>query len=120
MSTDPRHQRGRDAEGIACSYLTGHGLVPVERNWRCRHGELDLIMRDERSLVIVEVRCRLGRPATDAAASVTPRKLSKLRAAALAFMSRSGLGERMPVRLDVLAIGGDLQDPEIRWIRNIG
>lgn len=115
---DPRHRRGRDAERLACSFLRARGLTLVERNWHCRAGELDLVMLDDGILVVVEVRCRLGRPPPDAAASVSPRKRKKLRAAAAAYLARSGLGDSLPVRLDLVAIGGPAAAPAIRWYRN--
>ena len=51
-------ERGRWAEDLACKHLIDHGLVLVTRNYRCRYGEIDLIMRDGRTIAFVEVRLR--------------------------------------------------------------
>ena len=50
--------RGRHWEAVAAEYLEDHGLVVLARGYRCRLGELDLVCRDGRTLVIVEVRAR--------------------------------------------------------------
>lgn len=102
-------QRGEDA---ALAYLQRQGLVLVERNFLCKGGEIDLIMREGDVLVFVEVRLRKGRSHGGAAASVTPAKQRKLIVAAQHYLQRY----RMPpaCRFDVIAIEGDETD----WIRN--
>lgn len=117
MTIDDRHARGRDAERLARDFLEHRGLTLVERNWRCRSGEIDLVMHDDGVLVMVEVRCRNGRPPADAAATVTPAKRRKLHAAAAHYLARRGLGDSMPVRLDLVAVGGDAGRPRIAWYR---
>ena len=61
MSTDPRHRLGALGEQLAAEHLERLGYEVVARNHRTRHGEIDLIVADERSLVIVEVKSRRGR-----------------------------------------------------------
>jgi len=53
---------GAAAEALAADFLAGRGLTRVERNYRCRGGEIDLIARDGNTLVFVEVRLRATRP----------------------------------------------------------
>lgn len=105
---------GRDAERQAEAFLESRGLTPVARNWRCRFGEIDLVMRDGATLVFVEVRLRSRSDFGGAAASVTAAKQRKLLAAASQYLS--GLRAMPPCRFDVVALSGPSRDPE--WIRN--
>jgi putative endonuclease len=104
---------GKSAEARAEAHLAAHGLQPVARNWRCRFGELDLVMRDGATLVFVEVRLRRNAGYGGAAASVTPAKQKKLLAAARLYLA--GLASTPPCRFDVVALAGDAITD---WIRN--
>jgi putative endonuclease len=104
--------RGAAAEQTAAEYLTRHGLVLVERNFRCRLGEIDLIMRDGQTLVFVEVRQRASRQFGGAAASIDSRKQQKLIAAAQVYLAK--LGKTPPCRFDALLLQGD----GMSWIRD--
>ena len=66
--------RGSEAEVLAAAYLERHGLAVIERNFRVRGGEVDLICRDGTALVFVEVRLRSNASFGGAAASITPAK----------------------------------------------
>jgi putative endonuclease len=68
----PRAAAGAAAETLAARFLAQRGLTIVERNWRRRCGELDLVARDGDTLVFVEVRLRRGNDFGGAAASITP------------------------------------------------
>lgn len=107
-----RQEAGQHGEDAARDYLLQRGLVLVERNFRCKGGEIDLVMREGEVLVFVEVRLRAGRSHGGAAASVTPAKQRKLILAAQHYLQRY----RMPpaCRFDVIAI----DNGEIDWIRN--
>lgn len=104
---------GQTAEARAEAWLRGQGLTPVTRNWRCRFGEIDLIMRDGETLVFVEVRLRNHRDFGDGLASVTPAKQKKLLAAARAYLAT--LKPLPACRFDVVAMRDDSQ-PD--WLRN--
>jgi putative endonuclease len=104
---------GRSAEARAEAFLQAQGLKPVARNWRCRFGEIDLVMQDGATLVFVEVRLRSRGDFGDAAASVTAAKQKKLLAAARQYLA--ALKDWPPCRFDVVAWGGD-GPPQ--WIRN--
>jgi len=105
---------GRAAESHAEDFLLGRGLKLVARNWRCRFGEIDLIMQDGAALVFVEVRLRSRADFGGAAASVTPAKQKKLLAAARQYLA--GLPSLPPCRFDVVALSGAAAEPA--WIRN--
>ena len=104
---------GQTAEARAEAFLVKQGLAPVARNWRCRFGELDLIMQDGATRVFVEVRLRSRNDFGGAAASVTPAKQRKLLAAARQYLS--GLQTLPPCRFDVVALDGS-SAPD--WIKN--
>lgn len=106
MAAPPKHlQTGRDAEALACAHLQGAGLTLLARNYRCAHGELDLIMEQGASLVFVEVRYREGARFGSAADSVTFRKQEKVRAAAQHYLLLHPAQAQRPCRFDVVAIG---------------
>jgi putative endonuclease len=104
---------GADKERLAADFLVGHGLRLLEQNYRCRQGELDLVMRDGGELVFVEVRyracTRFGHPAE----TVDVFKQRRLTAAAGHYLQRHP--SVLPCRFDVIAVTG--QD-RIEWIRN--
>jgi putative endonuclease len=58
VSPESTTQAGRRGEDLACRHLESHGLELLERNYRCRAGEIDLVMREGSILVLVEVRSR--------------------------------------------------------------
>ncbi len=109
---------GRRAETHALEFLRRQGLELVQRNYRWRGGELDLVMADGASLVVVEVRYRSSPEYGSPAESVDWRKRGKLTRTALHFLhSRPDLQE-LPLRFDVVALspkGGELG---IDWIRD--
>lgn len=77
-SADPRRLLGRWGENLAAAHLEALGHVIVERNWRCREGEIDLVTRDGETLVFVEVKTRRGRAFGAPEEALTPRKADKL------------------------------------------
>jgi putative endonuclease len=106
---------GAAAEDLAADYLIQHKLKIIERNYRCRHGEIDLIAKDGAALVFVEVRLRSPGNFGGAAASITPAKQQKILATARHYLSaQSGLP---PCRFDVLLLDG-LSADKIEWIKN--
>lgn len=104
---------GKEAEQRAAEILRGHGLREVCRNYLCRGGEIDLIMRDGEQLVFVEVRYRSRSDYGSAAESVNRKKQQRLTLAALHYLQKSG--HTGPCRFDVLAIDGK-QEPH--WLKD--
>ena len=107
-----RQAQGHDWEGAALAYLQRRKLALVERNFRCKAGEIDLIMRDGAVLVFVEVRQRSSSSQGGAAASLTPAKMRRLARAAQFYLLR--LPVTPPCRVDVVAIDGG----RIEWLPN--
>jgi putative endonuclease len=113
---------GEYAETRALAHLEARGLDLISRNFRCRIGEIDLVMRDAGCLVFVEVRYRkagqLGRLAS-AAESVDRRKQKKLLAAASVFIARHRQFRNFTVRFDVVALDGRSRDKiRLQWLRD--
>jgi putative endonuclease len=94
---------GAWGEELALHYLTRRGFALIERNYRTRYGELDLILRDGDTLVFAEVKLRRGVAFGDPLEAVTPRKQAAIRALAEQYLS-----EREPhfdaLRFDVVGI----------------
>jgi putative endonuclease len=111
-----RGHAGAQAEALAAEYLARRGLAIVERNWRRRCGELDLVARDGDVLVFVEVRLRRRGDFGGAAASITAAKRARMVAAAGQYLA--GLPRTPPCRFDAVLL--DALDPaRIEWLRDV-
>lgn len=107
-----RQISGEAAEDRALHYLLQQGMTLVERNYRCKGGEIDLILRDRDMLVFVEVRKRADGRYGGAAASINAGKQRRLVIAAQTFLQRY----RIPpaCRFDVIAI----EASALNWLKN--
>ncbi len=103
---------GQAGEDEALAYLQERGLALVERNFLCKSGEIDLIMREGACLVFVEVRKRADARHGGAAASVTAAKQARLTLAAQRYLQRYPAPPAC--RFDVIAIEGK----DIHWLKN--
>ena len=109
-----RQQIGRQAEDAAAAFLESQGLLVLFRNFRRRAGELDIVARDNGTLIIVEVRARSTNAYGGAAASVDFRKQAKLRRAAALLLQQHRDLAGLRVRFDVVA-----KSPAgIEWIKH--
>lgn len=106
---------GAAAEDLAGAYLAAQGLQPVARNYRCRFGEIDLIVRDAETLVFVEVRLRASQRFGGARASIDGAKQRKLIAAASHYLSQHDSAR--PCRFDVILLDR-LEPGRIEWIKD--
>jgi len=112
-------ERGRLWEARAASYLEARGLTVLARGYRCRLGELDLVCRDDRHLVVVEVRARSSGAYCSAVASIGPQKRRRIVQATRHLLMRHAEWQSAPIRFDVIAFDAiDRAEPEIRWIKN--
>ena len=110
---------GASAEQLAFKYLRKRGLRPVNRNFCCRSGEVDLIMLDAAVLVFVEVRCRSDTRFVQPQLTVDRRKQRKLINTAAVFLAKNNAFRESVCRFDVVGIdwpkaGG----ARINWIRD--
>ncbi|BBF87263.1 predicted endonuclease distantly related to archaeal Holliday junction resolvase [Aquitalea magnusonii] len=108
------NRQGQQAEARALSFLLQQGLQLVERNWLCRGGEIDLIMRDGRYLVFVEVRHRASQRFGGAVYSIDAAKQRKLMHAATVYLSEKRVDA--PCRFDAVLSEGE---QPLQWLKNI-
>ena len=107
--TGTHRDHGRWGEDLATAWYRQHGYDIVARNWRCPAGEVDLIARRGRLLVISEVKARRSDAFGSAAAAVGPAKQLRLRRLAAEFLRTTGT-HGVEVRFDVVAITGSTMD----------
>ncbi len=109
-----RRKTGAEYERKTAEYLESLGWKLLERNYRCRTGEIDLIARDGRTLVFVEVKYRRSRAYGNPAEAVDGRKQHTICRVSDYYRMTHGISEDQPCRFDVAAIEGD----EVCLIRN--
>lgn len=111
---------GEQQEKLAAAYLMKHGLNLVDVNYRCRVGEIDLIMRDRSQLVFVEVRYRRSSKFGSPAETVDPRKQRKLIHAAQLYLLTLHLTDTTSCRFDIVGItpGTDPNTLRFDWIQD--
>lgn len=105
---------GREAERLAAKHLQQHGLKLLESNYRCRFGEIDLIMRDGSEIVFVEVRLRTNTAFGGAGASITRAKQQKLSRTADHYLMQHG---NAPCRFDAVLLES-LSPDNLQWLKN--
>lgn len=107
---------GQEAEERALDFLRQEGLILITRNWRCRSGEIDLIMQDKSAFVFVEVRQRLHQHFGGALASITTAKCRKLQKTAQIYL-HTARKSNVYCRFDAILIEGP--DKQLTWLKNI-
>ena len=119
-------EKGQAAESWAQTYLEKKGLRLIEQNYQCRHGDIDLVMKDNDTVVFVEVRFRRSNRYGSGIESVDFRKQAKLVACAKHYLQKHGTTDKQKCRFDVLALGADLASgnttnetaQQVQWIPN--
>ncbi len=112
-----RGETGRRGEDLAARFLVRQGYALVERNYRLRSGEIDIIARDRQTLVFVEVKTRRGNRFGSPFDAVDNRKQQQICRTALAYLTAHGL-EESAVRFDVVAVYLDEGQPRIELMKN--
>lgn len=103
---------GNEAETTALKHLQHHGLTFVDRNYRCRRGEIDLIMEEAGTLIFIEVKYRQSEQYGSAAEMVTQQKQRKIITTALHYLQQHKLDQAC--RFDVVAIS---PNSGVEWIK---
>ena len=98
-----RQDLGRRGEDAAAEYLVARGMELVVRNWRCRHGEIDIVALDGAVLVFCEVKTRRGTGFGVPLAAITRPKLARMRRLAVLWLEEHG-GHRGPIRIDAMGM----------------
>jgi putative endonuclease len=111
------HAVGRAGEEAAVQYLCQQGYHVLERNYRCRFGEIDLIARDGSTLAFIEVKTRRSQTFGPAAAAVTREKQRHLVKASQVYLTQKRKADEF-CRFDVVTIELDAQTPRIELIKN--
>ena len=101
--TERSQRLGERGENAAVAYLERVGVSVVERNWRCSHGEVDIVALDGRTVVLCEVKTRSTRAKGNPEESVTAAKRRKYARLAEAYLQESGLTD-VVVRFDVIGL----------------
>jgi putative endonuclease len=109
---------GEQKELQAENYLTMRGLIPVARNYRCKLGEIDLIMADGEYLVFVEVRFRRSAAFGYASETINYRKQTKLLRTAQRYLQQHNITDNQPCRFDTLCIQGLGSQQAFDWVKN--
>ena len=109
-------QSGKQAETLAAQYLARQGLRVIAQNFHCRGGEIDLVCRDGKVLVFVEVRLRRNASYGGAAASITATKQARIILAARHYLSAHSATES-DCRFDCILLDG-LEESRIEWLRD--
>ncbi len=102
---------GNYYETLACEYLSGRGIVILERNFRCSYGEIDIIGLDGDFIVFFEVKARKNMTAGSGAEAVTLTKQRKICRVADYYRTRHGIGDFSPIRYDCVVI----DNGQITW-----
>ena len=111
---DPRQATGRSGEDLAAQYLEQQGYIILERNYRLRIGEIDIIARDGEDLVFIEVKTRRSKRFGSPFEAVDVRKQKKIFNIAAVYLQ----GKELPVRFDVVAVHLNEQDARIEVLKN--
>ncbi|GAA1599739.1 YraN family protein [Streptomyces globosus] len=99
-----RQAMGRYGEELAVRRLAEAGMTVIERNWRCREGEIDILARDGDALVVCEVKTRRAGPYEHPMAAVRPGKAERLRRLAGRWLADHGGPPPGGVRIDLVGI----------------
>ena len=114
MPRSARARSGAAAEAAAAAFLAERGLSLIRANYRCRFGEIDLVLRDGATLVFAEVRLRTRSEFGGAAGSIDARKRARIIAAARHYLAGK---PEVPCRFDAVLLDR-LAPPRIEWIRD--
>jgi putative endonuclease len=111
---------GRQGEQLAASFLTEAGLTVVDRNWRCKQGEIDIVAVDGRTLVICEVKTRSGLRFGTPIEAITRPKALRLRRLAVMWVNVHGLRFEL-IRIDIVGVLRDVSGEfTIEHVQGVG
>ncbi|MXP22485.1 YraN family protein [Gordonia sp. HNM0687] len=102
---------GRCGEDLAADFVVELGWQVLDRNWRNRFGEIDLIAADGDELVVVEVKTRASRVFDDPVAAVTPLKFARMRRLAREWLADNRDRWWSRIRFDIISVQLDPRDP---------
>lgn len=112
------NQSGKHAEEIAATYLANQGITILDKNFRCRFGEIDLIGLDKQCLVFIEVRYRKNEKHMAVIETIDKHKCRKLVITSEYYLNKHPIYRKSACRYDFIGITGELEMPGIEWIKN--
>jgi putative endonuclease len=104
------------SRGLAADYLVQKGAKVLEKNFRDHYGEIDIIARDGRDIVFVEVKAKSTHLYGHGFEMVSARKQNKIKRTAQAYLLQENISSETSIRIDVVSI--DLADRKITWFKN--
>lgn len=118
---EPKNTRdkGQQTETIAANYLLEQGLLFIDKNFHSKLGEIDLLMSDQQVLVFIEVKYRKHQQFGGAIAAISKTKQKKIRQTAYFYLQQANLNAyNTPCRFDVVTLQGNIERPQITWLKN--
>ncbi len=109
-------QRGRDAERTAERFLLRQGLKLIQRNYRGRRGEIDLVMEDADTLVFVEVKSRTAMQHGEAIEAIDLQKQTRIIRTANEYLAQQN--QNRYCRFDAIGFNGAVSEQNLQWIKN--
>lgn len=110
---------GNKAEDIACEYLENKGYKVLQRNYKDRFCEIDIIATSRDTLAFVEVKYRRRADFGGAVGAVSYDKFRRMRHSAEFWLAQNQQFAKLQPRLDVIAIVGDINSPQIEHLENV-
>jgi putative endonuclease len=117
LTQDIRHILGKNGEDLAAGFLEGQGYKIIERNYRCRLGEIDLIASDGGCLVFVEVKTRKSDSFASPKAAVNSTKQAHIARSAIVWLKSRKLMDKS-ARFDVVTVLESAEKPKLELIKN--
>ena len=117
MMQDKRQKFGKESESVAVRYLKKNGYKVLEQNYRNKIGEIDIIAKDKKTLVFVEVKATRTDSFGSPKWAVTPKKQRKISMVALYYL-KDTKQNKVKARFDVVAISSSQDNPRIELIKN--
>ena len=116
---NPLQQFGKEGQDLAEKFLKKKGLKVLERNYRNRFGEIDLIMRDKKTIVFIEVKARKSKRHGHPLEAITTFKQQQISNMALQYLQMKKALQK-PARFDVIAIEVEKTEkaPQLTWLKN--
>lgn len=110
--------RGRWAEEVALKYLLNRNLKLIEKNFRSKFGEIDLIMKDTDIVCFIEVRYRTDDHFHQAAESINKRKQERIILTSQQYLTNNYDTDDILCRFDTVTLSGKQEKPIIEWLKD--
>jgi len=111
--------KGQTSENFARQYLVNSGLKYLASNYRNRQGEIDIILLEGDVYIFVEVKYRKNNQFGGAISAITYKKIQKIKQCAKYYLQQNDLNEyNTSCRFDIIALEGDINQPQTTWLKN--